>query len=206
MKVSLIDTNIFVGGFYDETKSSSKVFIGLEKLDHYIGICDIQHQEISTVFAKRHKKRYKNINDYNSTIYLLNHAQSNYQIFYNSSRVLKLNSNAPFNINALSKEDKAKYLLLEQGGRDSDDRIVKGDPNDTFFLRNCYNYDAHYLISQDIQILESCGARQFVKGCNSPDNGKSGLFGKTKLFSRDPFLCSEIYNRLWISGQCCDIT
>ncbi len=57
--LSILDTNIFSGMFYFETSSCRKIFKGLYKQGHQIGICNIQIVEIRTLFDKIHSNKYK---------------------------------------------------------------------------------------------------------------------------------------------------
>ncbi|MGL4757955.1 MAG: hypothetical protein ACRCXZ_01350 [Patescibacteria group bacterium] len=106
MLISQADSNIFVSAFYHGTNSGAKVFKGLERMNHLVGICDIQHQEVFSAFSQAHKKQHRNAVDFSSTLYLLNDAQSKYLEFYNSPRVAKLSSNFFFDVNTLTTEDK----------------------------------------------------------------------------------------------------
>jgi predicted nucleic acid-binding protein len=202
--LSVIDTNLFVGMFYDTTISSKKLFLGLENLGHQIGICAIQHHEITSVFAKRHQKRYKSVSLFQENYAIVTAALNTFYDFYDSNAVKHLDVTLPFDIALLSEVDKYKYWLLESGGIGFEDNSIKGDTNDTFFLKNCFNYEAKYLVTQDTQILRATGGEPFHKDSLSPINGRFGTFHTTEIYSKDPFLCSIIYGRLWTNKGCID--
>ncbi len=131
-------------------------------------------------------------------------ALARFETWYSSNAAFELESDISFESSFLSKNEKTKYDLLDKGSVNDFGIKVKGDKNDLFFLRNCYQYNPKYLVTNDSQVLLSCNAIPETQDTFGDYCGKHGTFYRTKVFSSNPFLCTEIYSRNWENGSCVD--
>jgi hypothetical protein len=185
MQISLVDCNYFVSLFYDQTKSACKVFQELENLEYTIGICDVQHYNIQKSLETIHQSRFKSLDNYNSSLYLLNDALDRYTRYANSKRVVRLRANIYFDLEMLSFEDKVKYLFLDSGGNDEYGKVVQACPCSTYLFKNCYHYSPKYFITQNQHILDSA---------SSHNPGELRTFKETMIATAQEFFDQYLYS------------
>ena len=113
--ISLIDTNLYFGAFYLESKSSTKLFKGVQNLKHRVGICPIQLYEIQSVFEIVHKNRFRDTEVFRNNYFMVQNALTRFNDWYQSPRVIKLSSDYHFDERSLTLDDQRKYNLLKIG-------------------------------------------------------------------------------------------
>lgn len=200
--ISLIDTNIFAGAFYLETKSSTKLFNGMSNLHQKVGICAFQLYEIQILFDKIHHKRFPGSDNFKHSYFMVEHALNRFYDWYSSPKAIVLPSDYIFNESQLTLDDQRKYNLLKFGGVNTNGDKVKGDINDLFFFRNAFQYNASYIITNDNQVLLSCDSTPNTSKFSISLRGNSSTFHNSKIMTQNPFICSEVYNRRWVNGEC----